>query len=74
MVTLVGRRLGSGFAESDRLRLAQALVAGAQVGKPMTMERLAHAVKEELDRQSRPGRPPNQPSPLAHLAGESKDE
>jgi CheY-like chemotaxis protein len=44
----------SGFAESARVRLAQELGAGAYVRKPVTLEKLAHAVREELDRDRVP--------------------
>jgi two-component system cell cycle sensor histidine kinase/response regulator CckA len=40
----------SGFAESDRVRQAQELGAGAYVRKPVTLSQLAHAVRAELDR------------------------
>jgi len=40
----------SGFSETDRVTEAQALGAGAYVNKPYVMERLALAVRQELDR------------------------
>jgi len=40
----------SGFAESERVAVAQRLGAGAFVRKPVTRERLAAAVRSELDR------------------------
>ncbi len=42
----------SGFAESERVREARALGAGSYVRKPITLERLARAVRDELDRIS----------------------
>jgi CheY-like chemotaxis protein len=41
----------SGFSESDRVRAAQALGAGAYVRKPYVIEKLGLAVKKELDRK-----------------------
>ncbi len=43
--------LMSGFAESDRVRDAQRLGAGGYLRKPVTLEELARAVREELDRR-----------------------
>lgn len=40
----------SGFAPSDRVEQAQALGAGAYIRKPVTVEKLRQAVREELDR------------------------
>ena len=40
----------SGFSESDRVKAAQALGAGAYVKKPYVIEKLGLAVKKELDR------------------------
>lgn len=40
----------SGFSESDRVRAAQALGAGAYLKKPYDMEKLGLAAKKELDR------------------------
>ncbi len=40
----------SGFADSDRVREVQALGAGAYIRKPITLAKLARAVREELDR------------------------
>ncbi len=39
----------SGFSESDRVREAQSLGAGAYLRKPVTFDRLARAVRKELD-------------------------
>jgi CheY-like chemotaxis protein len=41
----------SGFAETDRVRHAQALGAGAFVRKPYIMEKIGLAVRQELDRK-----------------------
>ncbi|HZT06400.1 MAG TPA: GAF domain-containing protein [Chloroflexota bacterium] len=41
----------SGYAESGRVGQAQALGAGKYVRKPVTVETLARAVREELDRE-----------------------
>lgn len=41
----------SGFSETDRVALAQALGAGAYVKKPYVLEKLGLAVRGELDRQ-----------------------
>jgi PAS domain S-box-containing protein len=40
----------SGFSESERVRAAQALGAGAYVRKPYVIETLGRAVRKELDR------------------------
>lgn len=40
----------SGFAESERVAEAQTLGAGSYVRKPVTLERLARTVRQELDR------------------------
>jgi DNA-binding NtrC family response regulator len=40
----------SGFAETDRVREAQSLGAGAYVKKPYVLEKLGLAVRRELDR------------------------
>jgi PAS domain S-box-containing protein len=40
----------SGFAESDRVKVALSLGAGAYIRKPVTLDRLARAVRAELDR------------------------
>jgi PAS domain S-box-containing protein len=42
----------SGFSESDRVRTAQALGAGAYVKKPYVIEKLGLAVRKELDRSA----------------------
>jgi signal transduction histidine kinase/CheY-like chemotaxis protein len=44
--------IASGFSETDRVRKAQNLGAGAYVRKPYTIEKLGLAVKEELDKTS----------------------
>jgi signal transduction histidine kinase/ActR/RegA family two-component response regulator len=44
--------IASGFSETDRVRKAQSLGAGAYVRKPYTLEKLGLAVKEELDKTS----------------------
>ena len=44
--------IASGFSESDRVRELQALGAGAYVRKPYTLEKIAVAVRRELDRES----------------------
>ncbi len=41
----------SGFAQSERVQEAQSLGAGAYIRKPVTLERLALAVRQELDRE-----------------------
>ena len=40
----------SGFSETDRVKAAQALGAGAYVKKPYVIEKLVLAVKKELER------------------------
>jgi len=40
----------SGYAESPQITLAQALGAGACLHKPVTLEKLSKAVRQELDR------------------------
>ena len=42
----------SGFSESDRVKVAQSLGAGAYVRKPYVIEKLGLAVKRELDRST----------------------
>lgn len=58
----------SGFAESDRVSEAQRLGAGAYVRKPVNLESLARAVREELDQKARRAEPrsclPVQPLPI----------
>jgi len=44
--------IASGYSESDRVKEAQKLGAGAYVKKPYLMEKMAVAVREELDRLS----------------------
>ena len=41
----------SGFSESDRVKTAKDLGAGAYVRKPYIIEKLGLAVREELDRK-----------------------
>ena len=41
----------SGFSETDRVRKAQEMGAGAFVQKPYIMENIGIAVREELDRK-----------------------
>jgi len=43
--------IASGFSESDRVKEAQKLGAGAYVKKPYLMEKVAVAIREELDRK-----------------------
>ena len=40
----------SGFAETDEVKAAQKLGAGQYIKKPITLERIGHAVKEELEK------------------------
>ena len=42
--------IASGFSESERVREAQRLGAGAYVKKPYLMEKIAIAIRQELDR------------------------
>ena len=42
----------SGFSESDRVRAAKGLGAGAYVRKPYVIEKLGLAVKKELDQSA----------------------
>ena len=42
--------IASGFSESDRVKEAQKLGAGAYVRKPYLMEKVAVAIREEIDR------------------------
>jgi CheY-like chemotaxis protein len=44
----------SGFSETERVRQAQALGAGAYVRKPYILERIGLAVRQELDRPELP--------------------
>lgn len=48
----------SGFAESEQVRRAQALGAGAYVRKPVTLDGLARAVRQELDQRGDLARQP----------------
>ena len=41
----------SGFSETDRVREAQELGAGAYVQKPYVMEKIGAAIRDELDRK-----------------------
>jgi len=43
--------IASGFSESDRVREAQRLGAGEYVRKPFTLDRIARALRAELNRQ-----------------------
>jgi CheY-like chemotaxis protein len=43
--------IASGFSETDRVREAQNLGAGAYVKKPYTLEKLGLAVRAELDKK-----------------------
>ncbi len=43
--------IASGFSESNRVKDAQALGAGAYIKKPYTLEKIALAVKQELERK-----------------------
>ena len=40
----------SGFAETDEVREAQKIGAGKYIKKPVTLERIGIAVKEELEK------------------------
>jgi DNA-binding NtrC family response regulator len=40
--------IASGFSETDRVKEAQRLCAGAYVKKPYTLEKIGIAVKDEL--------------------------
>jgi PAS domain S-box-containing protein len=42
--------IASGFSETDRVRAAQALGAGAYIKKPYQLEKIGVAVRKELDR------------------------
>jgi DNA-binding NarL/FixJ family response regulator len=42
--------IASGYSESERVKEAQRLGAGAYVKKPYLMEKMAVAVRKELDR------------------------
>jgi DNA-binding NarL/FixJ family response regulator len=42
--------LVSGFSETERVREAQKLGAGAYIKKPYLMEKIGEAVRDELDR------------------------
>lgn len=55
--------IASGFAESERVKQAQALGAGAYVRKPYTIDRIGAALRDELRGASGPpaGPPPTDP-------------
>ena len=42
--------IASGYSETDRVRLAQSLGAGAYIKKPYLLEKIGMAVRKELDR------------------------
>ena len=42
--------MASGYAETDRVREIRRLGAGAYIKKPYTLEKLALAVRRELER------------------------
>jgi signal transduction histidine kinase/CheY-like chemotaxis protein len=44
--------IASGFSETERVRQAQALGAGAYLRKPFTVEKLAWTVRDEMQRRS----------------------
>ena len=46
--------IASGYSESERVKEAQRLGAGAYIKKPYLMEKMAVAVREELDKQLGP--------------------
>lgn len=48
--------IASGFSESERVREAQRLGAGAYIKKPYTLDKIARTLRTELDRQ--PSHPP----------------
>ena len=50
--------IASGFSETDRVREAQDLGAGAYVKKPYLLEKIGVAVRQELDRAPLPAAPP----------------
>ena len=50
--------IASGFSETDRVREAQDLGAGAYVKKPYLLEKIGVAVRQELDRAPLPACPP----------------
>ncbi len=50
--------IASGFSETDRVREAQALGAGAYVKKPYLLEKIGVAVRQELDCAALPADPP----------------
>ena len=42
--------IASGFSESDRVKEVQRLGAGAYIRKPLLLEKIGLAVKEELEK------------------------
>lgn len=42
--------IASGFSQSDRVRLAQELGVGGYIQKPYTLQKIARALRAELDR------------------------
>ncbi len=42
--------IASGFSETDRIKEAQRLGAGAYIKKPFLLEKLGIAIKEELEK------------------------
>jgi CheY-like chemotaxis protein len=51
--------IASGYAESERVKAAQAIGAGAYVRKPYKLEVIGTAVRRELDRKQEPARTPS---------------
>ena len=52
VVTHPGQKaiIASGFSETDRVKEVQRLVAGAYIKKPLVLEKIGIAVKEELEK------------------------
>jgi CheY-like chemotaxis protein len=46
--------IASGYAETERVREAQSLGVGDYIRKPYTMDKIAEAVRQELDRSAAP--------------------
>jgi DNA-binding NarL/FixJ family response regulator len=46
--------IASGFSESERVQEAQRLGAGAYIKKPYTLDKIARALRTELDRHESP--------------------
>jgi DNA-binding NarL/FixJ family response regulator len=42
--------IASGFSETDRVKEVESLGAGAYIGKPLLLEKLGLAVREELEK------------------------